>query len=114
MTSDNADEPSPLSDTISADDLKHAVALFYDGKEAPTVTAKGYGNEAEEIIRIAQENGVPLCDNAPLAELLSHLELGDAIPEALYVAIAHIIAFAYRMRLEAVQMNTSQPFSDNN
>lgn len=80
-------------------ELKRAVALFYDGEDAPTITAKGHGLEAEEIIRLALENNVPLCDNPPLVELLSHMELGDTIPQELYVAVAHIIAFAYKMRM---------------
>ncbi|MFL0799257.1 MAG: EscU/YscU/HrcU family type III secretion system export apparatus switch protein [Agarilytica sp.] len=87
---------------ISDEQLKRAVALFYDGEEAPTVTAKGEGLQADEIIKIAEEHGIPLCDNAPLVELLSELELGDEIPEALYVAVAHIIAFAYQMRMRVI------------
>lgn len=75
-----------------------AIALFYDGSSAPTVTAKGVGHEAEEILRIAEEAGVPLCDNGPLVELLSQLELGDNIPQDLYIAVAHIIAFAYELQ----------------
>lgn len=83
---------------ISDNELQKAIALFYDGNRAPVVTAKGVGREAEEIIRIADEAGVPLCDNAPLVELLAQLELGDSIPESLYIAIAHIIAFAYKLQ----------------
>ena len=41
---------------------------------------------------------MPLCDNATLVDFLVTLELGDAIPEKLYLAIAHIIAFAYDLR----------------
>ncbi len=89
--------------SITDEQLKRAVALFYDGTDAPTLTAKGAGASAEEIIEIAEQNGVPLCDNAPLVELLSELELGDDIPESLYLAIAHIIAFAYRMRLRLIE-----------
>ena len=84
--------------SIDDNDLQKAIALFYDGNQAPVVTAKGVGREAEEIIRIAGEAGVPLCDNAPLVELLAQLELGDSIPESLYIAIAHIIAFAYKLQ----------------
>lgn len=83
---------------ISDNELQKAIALFYDGNHAPVVTAKGTGREAEEIIRVAEEAGVPLCDNAPLVELLAQLELGDSIPESLYIAIAHIIAFAYKLQ----------------
>ncbi len=83
--------------------LKSAVALFYSGENAPTVTAKGHGKDAEEIIRIAKENDVPLCDNAPLAQMLTQLELGETIPKELYLAIAHIIAYAYKLQLRILE-----------
>ena len=83
------------------DQASKAIAIFYDGARAPTVSAKGSGEDAEEIIRIAQESGVPLCDNAALVELLAQLELGESIPEQLYLAIAHIIAFAYKLELDS-------------
>ena len=79
-------------------DLKKAIALYYDGKNTPTLTAKGVGELAEEIIDIAQQNNVPLCDNPALIDLLMTLELGDEIPETLYIAIAHIIAFAWDLQ----------------
>ncbi len=72
-----------------------AVALKYDGENAPTVTASGEGNIAEEIIRIAYEHGVPLREDAMLAALLGELELGEEIPQTLYRVIAEVIAFAY-------------------
>lgn len=78
--------------------IQKAVALFYDGTSTPTVTAKGTGKAAEEIIDIAEQHGVPLCDNPGLIELLITLELGDQIPETLYIAVAHIIAFAYQLQ----------------
>ena len=87
------------TEDITDEELSQAVALFYDGQSAPTITAMGEGATADEIIRIAKEHDVPLCDNAPLVGLLSELELGDNIPEELYIAIAHIIAFAYRIKL---------------
>ncbi|GAA3949969.1 EscU/YscU/HrcU family type III secretion system export apparatus switch protein [Allohahella marinimesophila] len=74
---------------------RSAIALFYDGKAAPKLSAKGEGDIAEEIVRIALEHGVPLYENAALAQSLSSLELGDEIPELLYRVIAEIIAFAY-------------------
>lgn len=77
--------------------IQKAVALFYDGKSTPTVTAKGTGAVADNIIAIAEEHGVPLCDNSALVELLVQLELGDEIPETLYLAVAYIIAFAYQL-----------------
>ncbi|WP_410483289.1 EscU/YscU/HrcU family type III secretion system export apparatus switch protein [Teredinibacter sp. KSP-S5-2] len=89
-----------MSMNLTPDKLSKAVALFYDGKEAPVVSAKGEGLTAEEIIKVAQENDVPLCDNAALVELLAQLELGDSIPHSLYTAVAHIIAFAYKLQLD--------------
>jgi flagellar biosynthesis protein len=77
--------------------LQKAVALIYDGKGAPQVSAKGRGEDAQAIIELAQNAGVPLCENAPLVDLLSRLELGDEIPQELYIAVAHIIAFAYQI-----------------
>ncbi len=72
-----------------------AVALHYDGKEAPRVTAKGTGELADKIIALAKEHGIPLQEDAALISLLSKLDLGDEIPQALYTAVAEIIAFAY-------------------
>lgn len=77
--------------------IQKAVALFYDGKNSPTVSAKGTGAVADNIIAIAEQHGVPLCDNSALVELLVTLELGDEIPETLYLAVAYIIAFAYQL-----------------
>ena len=82
---------------MSEQKLQKAVALFYDGKSTPTVTAKGTGAVADNIIAIAENHGVPLCDNSALVELLVRLELGEEIPETLYLAVAYIIAFAYQL-----------------
>jgi flagellar biosynthesis protein len=86
-----------MTSHYSTQQLQKAVALYYDGKNAPHVSAKGTGEVAEQIIAIAQEHGVPLCDNSSLVDLLVTIELGDEIPEALYIAVAYIIAFAYQL-----------------
>jgi flagellar biosynthesis protein len=82
------------------DDLneKQAVALAYDGKRAPTVTAEGSGELADQIIAIAREHGVPLFENPQLLTLLQDVGLGEEIPETLYLCIAQVIAFAYRIQ----------------
>jgi flagellar biosynthesis protein len=79
-------------------EIQKAVALFYDGSGAPQITAKGTNDEAAAIVALAQEHGIPLCDNPALVELLSHIELGEHVPENLYIAVAHILAFAYGLR----------------
>ncbi len=85
------------AEDIPIEALRQAVALQYDGRGAPNVVAKGEGSEAEALIALAQEHGIPLCDNAALVDLLSRLELGENIPPALYTSVAHILAFAYRI-----------------
>jgi flagellar biosynthesis protein len=77
------------------DDILRAIALQYDGENAPTVTASGEGEIAEEILRIAREHRIPLREDALLAELLSELNLGEEIPPMLYRVIAEVIAYAY-------------------
>lgn len=72
-----------------------AIALQYDGENAPIVTASGEGAIAEEILRIAREHNIPLRENALLAEMLSDLNLGEEIPPMLYRVIAEVIAYAY-------------------
>lgn len=72
-----------------------AIALIYDGQGAPHVAATGKGAIADKIIETAKEHGIPLYQDPALAALLSKVQLGDSIPEALYVAVAKVIAFAY-------------------
>ena len=72
-----------------------AVALHYSGGGAPRVIAKGGGEVAVRIIEAAREHQVPLQEDAALAATLSKVELGREIPRELYVAVAHVLAFAW-------------------
>jgi flagellar biosynthesis protein len=72
-----------------------AIALQYDGENAPRITAKGRSELAERILDLANQHDVPLHEDPELAALLSQVPLGDEIPEALYRAVAEVIAFAY-------------------
>lgn len=74
-----------------------AVALRYDGRGAPKVTAKGQGVVAESIIDIARAHDIPLDEDPALALALSQIPLGEEIPEALYVAVAEVLAFAFML-----------------
>ncbi|MGL4729095.1 MAG: EscU/YscU/HrcU family type III secretion system export apparatus switch protein, partial [Bosea sp. (in: a-proteobacteria)] len=65
---------------------------------APRVTAKGRGEIAERIVETAREHGVPIEDNAILAEALSAVELDDHIPPELYQSVAQVIAFVLTAR----------------
>jgi flagellar biosynthesis protein len=75
-----------------------AVALQYDKSAVPVprVVAKGRGVTGDAILALAREHGVPVEENAPLAEALSQVELGDDIPDALYKAVAEVLIFILR------------------
>jgi flagellar biosynthesis protein len=77
---------------------RQAIALNYDGQNAPVLSAKGDDELAEAILAIAREYEVPIYENADLVRLLARLELGEAIPEQLYRCIAEIIAFAWYLK----------------
>lgn len=71
-----------------------AVALSYEPDSgAPKVVASGTGYLADKIIEKAKESDVPLHKDEQLAETLSKLEIGDAIPKELYNVVAEILVF---------------------
>lgn len=74
---------------------KIAISLYYDGHGTPNVTAKGSGELAQRIIDIATAHNIPLQENPALAGVLAQIPVGEDIPEALYVAVAEVLAFAY-------------------
>ncbi len=81
-----------------------AVALSFDfaTMEAPRVLAKGRNLLAEEIKAEARWAGIPIVENPPLARsLYRFVETGKAIPVDLYAAVAAILAYLYRQRVEA-------------
>lgn len=77
---------------------RQAIALKYDGQQAPTLTAKGDDELAEAILKLARDYEVPIYENAELVKLLARMELGDSIPQELYLTIAEIIAFAWQLK----------------
>jgi flagellar biosynthetic protein FlhB len=82
----------------------YAVALGFDfaTMDAPKVLAKGRNLLAEEIKAEARWAGVPIVENPPLAQSLYRtVEVGQAIPVDLYAAVAAILAYLYRQRVEA-------------
>ena len=72
-----------------------AIALLYDGANAPRITAKGRGELADRILQLAEQHGIPLEGDPELAAILSQIPVGEEIPESLYRAIAEVITFAY-------------------
>ena len=78
---------------------KKAVALRYEPGDdhAPKVTAKGAGPVAEKIIALAKEHGIPVKDDPDLVEVLSGLDIKEEIPAELYVIVAELLAFVYKV-----------------
>ncbi len=75
-----------------------AVALAYrEGQIAPRVVAKGRGIIAQEIIKRAKEAGVYVHESSELVALLMQVDLDDRIPPQLYVAVAELLAWLYRL-----------------
>lgn len=79
-----------------------AVAIHYDGeKGAPRVVAKGRGLLAEEIIERAKAAGVFVHESPELVSLLMQVDLDERIPSELYVAVAELLAWLYRLEQES-------------
>jgi flagellar biosynthetic protein FlhB len=89
----------PEADVVVTNPTHFAVALVYDGlKPAPEVVAKGQDIVAAQIRRIAEENGVPVISDPPLARSLhATVEVGHQVPEELFAAVAQLLAFVYRV-----------------
>lgn len=80
-----------------------AVALKYEaGKDmAPKVAAKGKGPIAESIIKIAEELGIAIREDASLVEILSKIDIDTVIPLEAYAAVAEILNFVYKTNARA-------------
>ena len=79
----------------------YAIALKYDETkfDAPYVVAKGVDFIAQKIKFIANENDVMMIENRPLARALyGQTDIGDAIPEEFFKAVAEILAYVYRTK----------------
>ena len=91
----------PKADVVITNPTHFAVALSYkvESMDAPQVVAKGVGFLALKIKELAQQHGVPLVENRPLAQTLyKTVEVGESIPASLYKAVAEILAYIYRAR----------------
>jgi len=93
------------------DERALAVALAYaPGDAAPRVVAKGRGLIAEEIISRAREHGIFVHESQELVSLLLQVDLDAHIPPQLYLAVAELLAWLYRLENGATE--PFQPQSD--
>ena len=94
----------PKADVIITNPTHLAIALRYRRQEmaAPMVIAKGADHVAERIKALAREYNIPLVENRPVAQsLYKTVDIGAAIPEHLFKAVAEILAYVYRLRPRA-------------
>jgi flagellar biosynthesis protein len=86
---------------------QQAVALRYDPdrEPAPRIVATGQGHIAESILRIAEENDIPLHHDSDLLTVLSKLDCGIVVPPRLYEALAKVLAACYQHGQEPAASN---------
>jgi flagellar biosynthesis protein len=82
------------------EERKKAVALRYEPEKdnAPVVLAKGYGELAERIIKIAKERNIPVVEDKDLTSALIRVEVFEEIPPELYRAVAKVLVFIKTLR----------------
>ena len=93
-------EAVPEAEVVVTNPTEYAVALKYKPEEmnAPVVVAKGRRLIAQKIREIAEQHGIPIVEDPSLARaLFAQVELGHAIPDNLYRAVAEILAYVYRL-----------------
>jgi flagellar biosynthetic protein FlhB len=105
-------EEVPKADVVVTNPTHYAVALRYEqgGAGAPTVVAKGADLVAFHIREIATRHKVPLFSAPPLARALYFsTRLGQEIPAGLYVAVARVLAYVYRLRRPEPGLRPTRP-----
>jgi flagellar biosynthetic protein FlhB len=87
------------SDVVIANPTHISVALRYRPQQgAPQVLARGFDDVALFMRKLAEENGIPVVENKPLARSLAQVKVGKVIPIELYAAVAEVLAFVYRLK----------------
>ena len=84
--------------------------MSYDEADgAPRVVAKGYGQLADTIVRTAEENGLYVHESRELVGLLMQVDLDAHIPPQLYVAVAELLAWLYRLESREIPADATPP-----
>jgi flagellar biosynthetic protein FlhB len=91
----------PKADVVITNPTHLAVAIKYESSSmsAPKVVAKGADIIAQRIREIAEEHGVPMIEDKPLAQALyKTVDVGEQVPEKLFQAVAQVLAYIYRLK----------------
>jgi flagellar biosynthesis protein len=86
-------------DAVKKKSDRTAIALSYDIDKdaAPLILAAGKGPMAEKILKIAEDNKIPLFEDKGLASILSRIEIETEVPPELFVLVAEILAFVFKL-----------------
>ena len=102
----------PKATVVITNPTHLAIAIeYHEGMKAPKVLAKGPYHVAQKIVQIAKENHIPVVQNIPLARAIyKTIEIGQEISADLYLAMAEVLAYVYKIRGKAAfAPKTSNP-----
>lgn len=105
-----AESEVPKADVVVSNPTELAIAIQYDPltMPAPVVLAKGAGVLAQKIRRLALENGIPVVERKPLAQVLyKTVDVGDVIPADHYQAVAEVLRYVYQLQGKEIPAATA-------
>ncbi len=99
----------PKGDVVITNPTHIACVLKYSDKlPAPQLIAKGADHMAEKIKQIARDNNIPIIENKPLARtIFKTMKIGQVIPRELFVAVAEVLSYVYRLRRKKKKNNST-------
>jgi flagellar biosynthetic protein FlhB len=100
-----AETEVPKADVVVSNPTELAIAIQYDPltMSAPTVLAKGAGPLAQKIRRLALENGIPVVERKPLAQVLyKTVDVGQVVPADQYQAVAEVLRYVYQLQGKSI------------
>lgn len=101
----------PKADVIITNPTHIAVAIKYSANlPAPQLVAKGADFMAEKIKELAREHNIPIVENKPLARtIFKTMKVGQVIPRELFVAVAEVLSYIYRLRRKKRKPTVNRP-----
>lgn len=104
----------PKGDVVITNPTHIAIVLKYsDNLPAPQLIAKGADFVAEKIKQIARDNNIPIIENKPLARtIFKTLKIGQVVPRELFVAVAEVLSYVYRLRRKKRKTNSQKVQSE--